>query len=116
MEEEYENLGENAIESANDANIPVDIWLKKIKEDDEEGDGKHAGMWRLTANNYMPRKARLSGENSYKVIAKDRDVLVKLIHKYWLPLYQIAVEILTEMKPSQIHDNGTACLYYWEKG
>ena len=115
MNGEYEDLGEIPIEGANDANIPVDIWLKKIKEDDDEGDRQHAGMWRLTADNYMPRKSRLSGEGSYKAIAEERETLVELIHKHWLPLYKTAVEILTEMKPNETHDNGTACLYYWEK-
>jgi hypothetical protein len=115
MDEEYDDLGEISIDDADDSNIPVDIWLKKVKEEDDEGDREHAGMWRLTADNYMPRRGRLSGENSYKAFSKERETLVKLVHKHWLPLYKTAVEILTEMKPSETHDNGTACLYYWQK-
>ena len=104
----YEDIGKIPIEDADDANVPVDIWLTKRNENDEE----HPGKWQLRANNYMPRKACLGGERSYCAISDDREVLAALVRKHWLPLYQIAVEILTEMRPNK-DDN--ARLYYWQK-
>jgi len=109
--EDYESFGEIPVDDANYANIPVDIWLQQVEEDDED-DKSHIGMWCLTADNYMPRKGCLSGEHSYKVYSNDRKVLVALVHKYWLPLYKTAVEVLTKMAPD---DDGTASLYYWHK-
>ena len=100
MEDEYEDLGEISISSANSSNIPVDIWL--TEED---------GYWVLSADNYMPRRSRLSGEASYKARSKDRAVLVKAVHEHWLPLYQAAVATLQALEAD---DRGVASLYYWD--
>lgn len=95
----YNDLGDVPVDAADDADVPMDIWLK---EED--------GAWVLTAGNYMPRKGRVS-EDAYKAIAPQRETLVNLIHQHWLPLYCRAVEILTEMKPGRY---GAASLYYWK--
>lgn len=119
MEEKpYIDVGQITVDEVDDANIPVDIWLKKVdfNEDldllpdgDEEG---YKDYYLLTADCYMLRKSRLAGERPYAVLAKDRQVLVDLVHKHWLPLYKTAVEILTEMKED---DRGVSSLYYWKK-
>ena len=105
-DKQYEDLGECSITNADDANIPVDIWLKPEKDDED----KPTGKWILKASNYMPRKGRLSGEEGYKAVASDRQVLVDLVHKHWLPLYQTAVKVLTELKQDE---RGISYLYYW---
>lgn len=107
----YEDQGDISIEGADDANVPVDIWLTQIADDAEDEDRGRRGWWRLRANNYMPRKGYLGGEHSYLAISKDREVLAALVRVHWLPLYQTAVKVLTEMKPNE---EGTACLYYWQ--
>ena len=95
----FDDLGNSPVTSANDANIPVAIDLE-VRD----------GRWVLKASNYMPRKGRVE-EDHYHVEADNREVLVGLIHQHWLPLYQRAVEILTQMKPDR---RGNASLYYWE--
>lgn len=102
--QDYEDMGIIPVDCADYANIPVDIWLNR-DEDDKE-------YWLLTADNYMPRKGCLSGEDSYYIRSKNRDTLVKLIHEYWLPLYQNAVRILTLIEPDDTEE--AARLYYWK--
>ena len=108
----YEDLGDIQIERADDANVPVDIWLTQIDKDDDAAEDGRAGWWQLRANNYMPRRAYLGGERSYYAVSKDREVLAALVRKHWLPLYQIAVDVLTELRPNE---DGNARLYYWTK-
>jgi len=104
----FVDLGEVSVDQADDANIPVNIWI--TRESDEDENYIKDGKWELRAENYMPRKGRISGESSYKVVAADRQVLVDLVHKHWLPLYQTAVRVLTELKQDK---EGIAGLYYW---
>lgn len=109
MKPKYEDLGEIPIDSANDANIPVSIWLVPAEDDDGE---RIDGLWELRADNYMPRKSTVS-QDQYRAQAKDRAVLVGLVHKHWLPLYQTAIEALTKLEPDE---DGVASLYYWKVG
>lgn len=99
----YTDLGSIPVDAANDANIPVNIWLIRGEDDD-------TGYWILYADNYMPRRGSLTGESTYRVRAKDRDVLVELVHTHWLPLYQAAVRVLAKLEPDA---GGAAGLYYW---
>jgi hypothetical protein len=101
----YKDLGELSVDDADEANVPVDIWLVP--------DPDNPGGWRLRANNYMPRRGRLSGEDSYDARSESREVLVALVHKHWLPLYQAALKTITELKPD---NENKAYLYYWEQG
>jgi len=111
---EFESVGDIDPDSANDANVPVDIWLHPPTTDEEETeeDPLWRTNWKLTADNYMPRKARLSGEHSYKLYAKDRETLVAIIHRCWLPIFQAAVKKLTDLTPDE---DGVADLYYWHE-
>ena len=105
--EDYEDKGEISINEADDANIPVDIWL--TRKTDENGDTIEDGDWDLKASNYMPRKCRVT-EEAYLATSKDRKVLEGLVRTHWLPLYQAAVKVLTEFRPNK---DGISRLYYW---
>ena len=107
MEKLYRDCGEIKITNADNANIPVDIWISPRDEGDSAPEA-----WKLYANNYMPRRGYLSGNSSYKAYSDSREVLVELVKKHWLPLYQVAVDILSTMEPNE---NGNARLYYWSK-
>jgi len=84
----------------NDANIPVDIWLTKESE-------KHA--WQLTADNYMPRKGYLAGENTIKIRATTREELAEIVREKIIPLYESALKQL-----NLIVEGKAKSLYYWE--
>jgi hypothetical protein len=106
----YKDLGEISVEEADEANIPVDIWLDKVDEEARE-ENPELLTWELHANNYMPRKGRLSGEQAYRLTSDDRAVLVALVKKHWLPLYKTAVAKLEAFdKPDA---EGVSELYYW---
>lgn len=94
-----EETGEISFEEADDANIPVDIWLEQDLE---------TNKWKLWANNYMPRKARLSGEASYEALADTREELEDIIKKKIIPLYEVALQKLQAICKRKA-DN----LYYW---
>ena len=102
----YENIGEIPIDGADDANIPVDIWLSKTGPGGGEDGDDWDGEWHLYADNYMPRKGCLSGEGIYHATSRDRAVLVKLVQDYWLPLYKKAVHKLSNFEVE-------TRLYYW---
>lgn len=112
-----ENVGELKIQSADDANIPVDIWLRspdKMKEEEcFEYDGTQDSseeLWLLTANNYMPRRACLAQDGwAYKVWGTEAE-LRELIKKHILPLYETAVKILQGM----VSGKPDCHLYYWQ--
>lgn len=113
-----QNYGDIEIEEANEANIPVDIWVNEITdeflEDNDDTDDNiyqnNRGKWVLKADNYMPRKSRLSGENAYLVIFDSYEELAEAVSTYILPLYQTAVSVL-EAIISKNQDH----LYYWNK-
>ena len=87
----------------NDANVPVDIWLKLEKDDNDNETGK----WQLSYNLYMPRKDRLTDDMT---ITGDKAELIALIKDQIIPLYQAAMNQLQNIV------NGSADnLYYWQE-
>lgn len=95
----FESPDHMAFSSADDANVPVDIWLHAP---DEERD-----KWQLTASNYMPRKGRLH-PHGYSQTADSREELVALLTAHVLPLYRIAVaKIEGIVAGTEDH------IYYW---
>lgn len=91
-----EERGECSFSGADDANIPVDIWL--CNED---------GAWKLTASNYMPRKGRIATE-VYEATAPTREELAILVRERIVPLYRNALAAL-----QAIGDGTLDHLYYW---
>lgn len=83
---------------ADDANIPVDIWL--------ELDGER---WVLRASNYMPRKGYVH-DGAYRAEADTREELVALLEQHVLPLYRTAVSQLEDV----CRTSGEGHLYYWQ--
>ena len=85
---ELNNFGEMEFQAANEMNVPVNIHL-------ERNDGNHYDIpndhWILIADNFMPRKARVT-DRAYGVSAPTREVLVILVQNHILPLYQIALQ------------------------
>lgn len=99
-----EQTGECEIDEADNANIPVNIFLREVEDDDEEANGK---KWQLVADNFMPRKGRCSG-SAYNVYADTKEELQELVKRHVLPLYQNAIRLLEGII------NGTNDgLYYW---
>ncbi len=84
--------------SADDANIPVDIWL--TKEADEP-------RWVLRASNYMPRKECLH-PHGYHAESESREELADLIMAHVMPLYETAVRQLKAIASGEADS-----LYYW---
>ena len=76
--------GSMKIEHANDANIPVVIFLS---EPETEGYN-----WSWDALNFMPRKERLGG--SYSIQATSKQEILDLVNRYVTPLYEIAANNL----------------------
>lgn len=101
-------MTENVISSLDefdDANIPVDIWLHTLTEDDTEyTDGFR---YKLTASNYMPRKQRIE-EEALSIISDNKEELQALIKEKIIPIYQKAIDVLNKMV-----DGTTNNLYYW---
>jgi hypothetical protein len=108
----YEQFGEMDFDDADDANIPVNVFLRPLDpaEDEEDGIEKEDG-WVLLADNFMPRKLEGFSE-SYKFYSKDREVLVHMVQKHWRPLYEIALELL-KLEPAE--EDKSASFYYWTK-
>lgn len=98
-----DEIGDMEFSSADNANIPVDIWLE------QENEGPYKGKWSLSAANYMPRKAAV-GDEAYKAIADTREELVALIKEHIVPLYERAMSHLQSM----INGSGKS-LYYWDE-
>jgi hypothetical protein len=89
-----------SFDSADDANIPVDIWLHAPDEE--------CPSWRLLAANYMPRKGCLH-PHGYEVRADNREELNAIVRDKILPLYRVATAQLEAIA------NGEADhLYYWQ--
>ena len=91
--------GDWPIEAVDDANIPVDIRIHPPNENNNK--------WRLTASNYMPRRAAIA-EDSLKVEADSREELVDLLRKHIIPLYEVALRQL-----NKVADGTAESLYYW---
>ena len=100
MDKTYENYGELSIDNdADDANVPVNVSIFQNQEDEEI---KY--NWLMTADNYMPRRGRVS-DCAYKVGANTEQELVELVQKHIVPLYEAALHNLKT----------TGGNYYWEK-
>lgn len=95
--------GECEFVEVDDANIPVNIFLTKDEDNPPAGQ-----KWQLTADNFMSRKGRES-DSGYKAVAPTREALVKVIEKYIMPLYKIAILNLQTMI-----DGTNDSLYYWD--
>ena len=110
----FESHGDIEPTSANPANIPVNICLEPPDPDREEDDDPWRFNWKLSAQNYMPCKERLSRvcAPSYEIYAKDRETLVAIVQRCWLPLYQAAVNALTTMTPES---SGDFVLIRWKE-
>jgi len=91
-----------------DANIPVNIFLVEISDDSEQM-YPEGHKWRLTADNFMPRKGH-AGDSAYEATAPTREALAELIRTQILPLYEVAVLNL-KMMVAGTND----FLYYWHE-
>jgi len=117
-------IGEMNWNGANEANIPVDIWLSKYPSEEPESDefnydGKIYNYC-LKAANYMPRKDRIA-EEAYIALSDDLEELQNVIKNKVLPLYKTAVNVLEHMatlKNFKETKYGLVAfsLYYWEIG
>jgi len=96
----FENTGDMAIESANDANIPVNIFITRAGENVSH-------KWELSADNFMPGKNR-AAEGAYCVEADTKRELLGLIKHYVLPLYKIALRQVEALAEGKVD-----CFYYW---
>lgn len=106
--ETVEEYGECEFSGADDGNIPVSIFLCEIKDGKDESENPDH-KWRLTADNYMPRKGR-ADDSAYVATAPVREALVEVIRKYIFPLYQTAIANLEAMIAGT-NDS----LYYWSE-
>jgi len=100
-----EESGECEFQYADDANIPVGIFLSEMDDSDRD-DCPPDHKWQLNADNFMPRKGL--GEGAYRVTAPTREALVEVVRRYILPLYEVAMANLTAMIAGT-NDK----LYYW---
>jgi len=96
----FENTGDKDIESANDANVPVNIFITRADENVSH-------KWELSADNFMPCKNR-AADGAYCVEADTKKELLKLVKQYILPLYQIAIRNIEAMIEGS--EDG---FYYW---
>jgi hypothetical protein len=109
------NTGEMSFENADDANVPVDIWLTEVDQTDDECykqdengfDTTESYKFKLRASNYMPRKCRIA-EDTYCVYADTREELAAILKKNVVPLYANAAKKIEAMMAGA-GDN----LYYW---
>jgi hypothetical protein len=88
------------------ANVPVDIWMDELTEDDERY--KEGFRFQLRARNYMPRKGYVE-ENACDILSDNRKELEELIKSYFIPLYQTAFNKLHKIISGEAN-----CLYYWK--
>jgi len=98
-----ELIGES-FDLANEANIPVNIWLG-AEEDGETGES--TGKYTLIADDYMPRRGSVAIE-LFKVRADSPEPLRAIVKERIIPLYEVALKALQEIAEGK-HDN----LYYW---
>lgn len=94
MNVDYVDVGEMALTSANDANVPVICFINEPEGDDTQ--------WSWTAVNFMPRKERCGG--SYEIRANSKAAILEAVNKYVTPLYDVAAKNLRE----------TGKNYYWQ--
>lgn len=97
----YESSDKMDFRRADDANVPVDIWLLPPDED--------CARWTLKAANYMPRKGHLHPDG-YEQTADTREELAALVAAHVLPLYRIAVAQIEAIAAGDADH-----LYYWQE-
>jgi hypothetical protein len=110
-----ESIGDLDPDIADNANVPVNVWLMQITENGagdslcrSDADPDWA-TWVLTADNYMPRKARVT-QDAYRIVATSREELAAIVRDSWMPLYELAAGVMREIcEGTQTH------LYYWER-
>lgn len=115
----YKDIGDIEFAEADDANVPVDIWLYKITDEHTEpdnGDGfvvepEDVGKFMLYADNYMPRKERLCGQAIFQAVCDTEADVKEIIEKFIKPLYQTALKVLDAISTGDTKSH----LYYWKE-
>lgn len=103
-----ESIGEMELSDADDANIPVNIFITKGEdEEDESEEEAKLGAWVLTADNFMPRRG-MTSESVFKYRSDSPEELRALVGEFVLPFYKRAVELVEKM----IAGKGDS-FYYW---
>lgn len=103
------DCGDVEITEVDAHNIPVDIWILPVGENDGPIPAEAEGMgWALYADDYMPRKS-CNATNAYRVYADSREELAALVRDHVLPLYRNAIAKLEAMV-----DGSGDSLYYWD--
>jgi hypothetical protein len=97
-----EDIGNLSLSRPDDANIPVTIFISQI---DEKGDPNY-GKFRLTAENFMPRRSSVSSE-AYEAIADNREEFKDFLNK----VRELYVAALTKID-AMINESEDS-LYYW---
>jgi hypothetical protein len=115
-----ENIGSMSFEDASTSNIPVDIWVSQITDKwtkPHNGYGFQAtpdqvGKYIVHADNYMPRRGMLGGEDGfvYGAVVDTLDEVREIFEKYIIPLYETALAILKKMAGG----NTKTPLYHWQ--
>lgn len=111
------SVGECELEGHDDANIPVNIFITEIVDDDEryvpdpeeedEALRSFNPKWALSADLFMPGKNR-SFEGGVKYLADTKEELHELVKEKILPTYKIAMEAITA-----IGEGARTSFYYW---
>jgi len=91
--------GDMGIETCDEANIPVNIFISEEKEEKR---------WRLSFDVFCPRK--LHGFEAGTYYASSPEPLRKLVEWFVKPLYDIAGK-----KVAGLIDGTEDSFYYWEK-
>ena len=96
-----ERIGDGYLHLANEANIPINIYI-------ENPNGNPDGIYKLTADNYMPRRGTISSGH-YEYHSTDKNELLILIKTHIIPLYETALKQLNKIVNSEVD-----MLYYRE--
>jgi len=83
------------LETADDANIPVNCFVHEPKDTE-------SGKWEWRADNFTPRKETCGG--SYDIVGDSREDIMEAVTKYVIPLYEAAL--------SNLRTTGEN--YYWK--
>lgn len=113
------NCGEASFDSADDANIPVDIWLRPIEKEyqrveeiygeDDSPPVRFTPTWELKASNYMPRRAAVEEGEAFYAVADNREELIDIVKNTIIPIYKKAL-----VKLERICEGTEDNLYYWD--
>lgn len=111
-------IGENELGEHDGANIPCNIFISEIGEDDAEKvataledrddlpDGFEA-KWILTGDNFMPRKGL--ADSCIRYVSDSKEELHQLVKEKILPTYKIAFDAVTDMAEGRRES-----FYYWD--